>query len=74
MPYFIYHIGPLGVLQKRGQADDFRAAKAQVNELRKTLAPGTGVVRMIFAANELAAEDVLSQPRELDATLAGDDY
>jgi hypothetical protein len=29
---------------------------------------------MIFAENELQAEDTLSQPRELDASLAGDDY
>ena len=29
---------------------------------------------MIFADNELAAEDILSQPRELDTSLAGDDY
>jgi hypothetical protein len=29
---------------------------------------------MIFAENELAAEDTLSQPREPDPSLAGDDY
>jgi hypothetical protein len=75
MPYFIYQVGPLNILNKRGQADSFKEAKAQTNELRKGLAPNTGVqVKMIFADNELQAEDTLSQPRELDHTLAGDDY
>jgi hypothetical protein len=75
MPYFIYKIGPLNILNKQGQAESFKEAKAQANELRKGLAPNTGVlVKMIFAENELLAEDILSQPRELDHTLAGDDY
>ncbi|MCX7672916.1 MAG: hypothetical protein N2Z63_04850 [Thiobacillaceae bacterium] len=75
MPYFIYKIGPLNILQKQGVAQSFREAKAAVNALRRELDPASGVtVRMIFADNELAAEDLLSQPRELDPTLAGDDY
>ncbi|MCS6785882.1 MAG: hypothetical protein NZ524_02435 [Thiobacillaceae bacterium] len=75
MPYFIYKIGPLNILQKQGVAQSFREAKAAVNALRRELDPASGVtVKMIFADNELAAEDLLSQPRELDPTLAGDDY
>jgi hypothetical protein len=75
MPYYIYKIGPLNILEKQGQADAFKEAKAIANELRKGLDPQSGqVVKMIFAENELAAEDVLSQPRELDLSLAGDDY
>ncbi|MCU0840213.1 MAG: hypothetical protein MUC79_00655 [Thiobacillaceae bacterium] len=75
MPYFIYKIGPLNILEKQGQAETFKEAKALANERRKTLDPTSGqVVKMIFAENELAAEDTLSQPRELDASLAGDDY
>jgi hypothetical protein len=76
MPYFIYKIGgPFNLLEKLGQADSYKEAKAVANELRRDLDPTTGhVVKMIFADNELAAEDVLSQPRELDASLAGDDY
>jgi len=31
-------------------------------------------VKMIFADNELAAEDVLSQPREAETGMIGDDY
>lgn len=76
MPYYIYEIGPLNILNKRGQADSFKEAKALTNELRKTLDPNTGTqVKMIFADNELLAEDILSQPREADiTTYAGDDY
>lgn len=75
MPYFIYEIGPLNILNKRAQADSFKEAKAVANELRKGLDPNTGSrIKMIFAENELQAEDTLSQPRELDPSLAGDDY
>jgi hypothetical protein len=75
MPYFIYQIGPLNILNKRAQADSFKEAKGIANELRKGLDPSSGTqIKMIFAENELQAEDTLSQPRELDASLAGDDY
>lgn len=75
MPYFIYKVGPLSILNKQAQADSFKEAKALANELRKGLAPNSGtLVKMIFAENELQAEDTLSQPRELDPSLAGDDY
>jgi hypothetical protein len=76
MPYYIYKIGgPFNLLDKQGEAASYKEAKALANDLRRGLDPGTGhVVKMIFAENELAAEDVLSQPRELDASLAGDDY
>lgn len=75
MPYFIYEIGPLNILNKRDQAATFKEAKAIANELRKGLDPMAGTqIKMIFADNELQAEDTLSQPRELDPSLAGDDY
>lgn len=75
MPYFIYEIGPLNILNKRGQADSFKEAKVVANDLRKGLDPTCGTqIKMIFAENELQAEDILSQPRELDPSLAGDDY
>jgi len=75
MPYYIYRIGPLNILSKLGMADSFKAAKAVANEHRKTLLPNSGQsVKMIFAENELAAEDVLSQPREGEVGLIGDDY
>ncbi len=76
MPYFIYKIGgPFNLLEKQGHADSFKEAKALANVLRRGLDPASGhTIKMIFAENELTAEDVLSQPRELDPSLAGDDY
>jgi hypothetical protein len=75
MPYYIYKIGPLNILEKLDQAESFKEAKVAANEFRKGLDPKAGqVIKMIFAENELAAEDTLSQPRELDPTLSGDDY
>jgi hypothetical protein len=75
MPYYIYKIGPLNILEKLGSADSFKAAKGIANEHRKRLLPNSGQsVKMTFAENELAAEDVLSQPREAEAGLIGDDY
>jgi hypothetical protein len=75
MPYYIYRVGPMGILSKQDEADTFKAAKTLANELRKGLDPASGqVIKMMFADNELAAEDILSQPRELDPSLAGDDY
>ena len=76
MPYFIYKIsGPLRLLEKQAEAASFKEAKVMTNDLRKGIDPKTGdQIKMIFAENELIAEDTLSQPRELDASLAGDDY
>jgi len=75
MPYYVYKIGPMNILSKQGEAETFKAAKIIANDFRKTLDPSSAqTIKMIFADNELAAEDILSQPRELDASLAGDDY
>jgi hypothetical protein len=74
MPYYLFKLGgPLNIPEMKGQSDVFKEAKALANELRKTLEPGYSI-RMLFADTELAAMDVLSQPRELDPSLAGDDY
>lgn len=75
MPYYVYKIGPLNILAKQGVAESFKEAKSLANEQRKTLLPNSGqTVKMIFAENELAAEDMLSQPREGEVGLIGDDY
>ena len=73
MPYYLYKIGTLNILTKMGEATEFKPARTEANELRKALSPGERI-KIIFAANELAAEELLSTPRELDHTLAGDDY
>jgi len=75
MPYYVYNIGPLNILEKLGIAESFKEAKSLANEHRKKLLPNSGqTVKMTFAENELAAEDVLSQPREGEVGLIGDDY
>ncbi|MDP2787093.1 MAG: hypothetical protein Q8O79_03335 [Pseudomonadota bacterium] len=75
MPYYVYKIGPLNILAKQGVVESFKEAKNLANEQRKGLLPNSGQsVKMIFAENELAAEDMLSQPREAEVGSIGDDY
>ena len=72
MPYYLYRIMPLGVLRKLDQFDRFAEASARAKALRAADAPGTpGRIKVMFADNELQAEDLLSQVRE--AGPAGDD-
>lgn len=75
MPYYIYKViqNPILRLKKIEQHDEFRAASARSKELRKELAlTEQCAVKMIFAENELDAEDLLSQVRE-PAPELGDD-
>jgi hypothetical protein len=75
MPYYVFRLGMFKVLEKKGEWASFKEAKAHTNELRKTLDPKSGdKVKMIFAENEIAAQDALSAERELDQRLSGDDW
>lgn len=75
MPYYVFRLGMFKVLEKKGEWASFKEAKAQVNDLRKTLDPKTGdQYKMIFAENEIAAQETLTAERELDKTLSGDDW
>ena len=72
MPYFIYRVQGFGQLQPLGQCASFPEASRQARELRAAqpeLPPRR--VRVIFAENALAAEDLLLQVRE--APPDGDD-
>lgn len=75
MPYYIYRVMPLGVVRKLSQFDSFREASAQAKALRAADPPGalgaSGKVKVMFADNELLAEDLLCQVRE--AGPSGDD-
>ncbi len=72
MPYYLYRIMPLGLLQKIEQHERFAEASARAKALRAADAPGTpGRVKVMFADNELQAEDLLGQIREPGP--AGDD-
>jgi len=75
MPYYVFRIGMFNVLEKQGEWASFKEAKAQTNALRKTLDPKSGDrYKMIFADNEIAAQETLTAERELDQRLSGDDW
>ncbi len=76
MPYYIYRIEefPLRRLELVGRDDVFRTASARTKALRASadLPPGC-TVRMVFAGNELEAEDLLNQKREAAPGVVGDE-
>jgi hypothetical protein len=73
MPYYVYRVGSLGVLTKLGEFPVFREASAYAKQQRSIDAT-TGVrVKVMFADNELAAEDQLSQVRERPPMTGDDD-
>lgn len=67
MPYYIYKVfeTPIRRLEKIEQHEAFREASNRAKALRRELAMSEQcVVKVIFADNELQAEDILSQVRE----------
>jgi len=67
MPYFVYRIfeKPIRRLEKLEQHEAFREASTRAKQLRSELASdATCIVKVIFADNELQAEDLLNQVRE----------
>ena len=75
MPYYIYKVleFPILQLEKIEQHDVYRVAADRSKTLRRELALSEQCkVKMIFAENELNAEDLLSQVRE-PAPELGDD-
>jgi hypothetical protein len=74
MPYYVYRVGPLGVLTKLAEFPAFREASAHAKAARASPASTLpGRVKVMFADNELAAEDLLSQVREAGPTIGDDD-
>lgn len=66
MPYFIYKITgfPIRRLEKLEQHDGFSAASNRAKQLRDDLSGDTsGIIKVVFAENELHAEDLLNQVR-----------
>jgi len=66
MPYFVYKIfeTPIRRLQKLEQHDAFREASIRAKLLRSELAGDAAcIIKVIFAENELHAEDLLNQIR-----------
>lgn len=67
MPYFVYKIfeKPIRRLEKLEQHEAFREASGRAKQLRSELAVEAAcIIKVIFADNELQAEDLLNQVRE----------
>lgn len=74
MPYYIYRVFPFARLEKVTQFEQFKDASSDVKSLRGAPdLPANCKVKMIFAENELQAEDLLSQVREREKGVIGDD-
>ena len=66
MPYFVYKIfeTPIRHMEKLEQHDAFRAASDRAKQLRSELSSDAlCAIKVIFAENELHAEDLLNQIR-----------
>jgi hypothetical protein len=75
MPYYIYNVHPpLRRLEKVEAHGSFKAASDRAKQLRREIPAGQDyLVKVIYAENELQAEDLLSQVREKEP-LTGDDW
>jgi hypothetical protein len=72
MPYFVFRVRPFAQLEKLAEFASFRDASVHAKALRQSTAPADGQIRVMFAEQQQAAEDLLCQVR--DATPgAGDD-
>jgi hypothetical protein len=61
MPYFLYRLKPFHQLEKLAEFAAFKEASTQAKQWRVSAAEP---IKLIFADNELHAEDLLSQVRE----------
>ena len=74
MPYYVFRIaGIVGLPECIGEAPAYREAKAIMRELRERESDDATTIRMVFAANEIEAADLLTQPREPDPSMYGAD-
>lgn len=73
MPYFIYRVFRFRRLEKVDATASFREASERAKALRAAAdAPPDGVVKVVFAADENEAENLLSEVRARPAG-PGDD-
>ena len=69
MPYYVFKITQPTELIKQlnfqGSFEEYREARELTRSLRKDLPLDSGItVKMLFAANQLAAEEILMEKRE----------
>jgi len=76
MPYYVYRIeqrGPARSLQAAGVFDDYSSAARECRRLRAAPSAAGASVKMIFADNELRAEELLGEIRQA-GPIVDDDY
>lgn len=72
MPYYVFAVRPFAQLERLAEFDAFNAASAHAKALRAAQPAGdTARIKVIFAENALAAQDLLLQVRQ--AAPAGDE-
>ena len=64
MPYYVYRVMPFAQLEKLAEFDAFRDASVQAKALRAAQGAAPGRIKVMFAADERMAEDLLCQIRE----------
>ena len=65
MPYYVYAVRPFAQLEQLGEHAAYAAASAQAKTLRAALQPDSATrLRVMFADNALAAEDLLLAVRD----------
>jgi hypothetical protein len=65
MPYYVYRVGPFAQLLRLAQFDAFRPASAHAKALRAVPdQPAQTRIKIMFAASETLAEELLCQVRE----------
>jgi hypothetical protein len=74
MPYFVFRTASvLGLPERLADAPSYREAKAMMTELRARPGEDPTQIRMVFAANEIEATDLLTTPRTPDPSMDGAD-
>ena len=74
MPYFIYRVFPFRRLEAVEAVESFGQASARAKALRASPElPADCAVKVIFAATETEAEDLLTQVREPAPGVVGDE-
>ena len=64
MPYFIFRLRPILPPEKLTEFDSYQQASAHAKQLRTASAAGPGEkIKVMFAADEMQALDLLSQVR-----------
>lgn len=74
MPYYVYKIttAPLRILEPLSNFPSFKEASTDAKQRRTAALGQNEIIKVVFAASELEAEDLLSQVREAPPVL-GDD-